>query len=55
MFEDLKRGFYWILLFCLAFVCAIITIKLIYYLSIAIITIGIALLIKELYERKRRK
>jgi uncharacterized membrane protein len=54
MFDRLKKGFYWGLLIILSFICVVITLKLLYYLFIILATIGLALIIKILYEKRRR-
>jgi len=54
MFEKIKRIAYWAILICLSFVCVILTLKLVYYLFIVLATIGLAVLIKILYEKRRR-
>ncbi len=54
MFEKIKRIVYWAILICLSFVCVILTLKLVYYLFIILATIGLALIIKILYEKRRR-
>lgn len=54
MFENFKKIFYWVILICLSFVCVILTLKLIYYLLIVLATIGLALIIKTLYEKYGR-
>jgi hypothetical protein len=54
MFEKMKKVFYWSILIGLSFLCIMITLKLIYYLFIALATIGLAVLIKILYEKRGR-
>ena len=54
MFEKMKKVFYWSILIGLSFLCIIVTLKLIYYLFIVLTTIGLAVVIKNLYEKRRR-
>ena len=54
MFEKMKKVFYWSILIGLSFLCIIVTLKLIYYLFIVLATIGLAVVIKNLYEKRRR-
>lgn len=54
MFEKIKKIVYWAILICLSFICVILTLKLVYYLFIILATIGLALIIKILYEKRRR-
>lgn len=53
MFDSFKKGFYWAILIGLSFLCIMITIKLLYYLFIILAAIGLAVVIKKIYENGR--
>ena len=52
MFDNLKKGLYWTLLIFLSFICVLITLKFIYYLFIILATLLLALMVKNLYEKR---
>jgi hypothetical protein len=54
MFEKMKKIVYWLILIGLSFLCIMVTLKVIYYLFIVLATIGLAVVIKNLYEKRRR-
>jgi hypothetical protein len=54
MLNDLKKVLYWVVLIVLCFFCVIFTLKILYYIFIILASVGLAVIIKILYEKYGR-